>query len=170
MTDGYRSLDEKPFDIHYLQEEIDIDSPPEKVWPHAVRIGQWMDAHVLETVDGKEGEVGHFERVKPRNIGAEVPLPHHHVYGVGHLIPNKLIVLEVLPERGGSYGSSRQYISFDSIHLVDLGNGKTRVIMSMIDAQLGKDPESAKERAALIDGAHDQIRGNLETLKRQSEA
>jgi len=170
MTDTYRSLDEKPFEAHYLFEDIVIDAPPEHIWPLALRIGSWMDAHRLETIDGHEGEVGHFERVYPRGLGDETPLPHYHVYGVGFLVPNKYIGLEVMSERGGSYGAEREYISFDGITLADRGDGTTNVSFLMADAQLGSRAESVDERGALIEGAHAQIRGNLETLKALAEA
>src|SRR5688572_7549822 len=117
----YSSLDDKPYDSGYLLMDTVIDHPIEKVWREALKIGEWMNAHRLETLSGKAGAVGHFERVHPRNLPASTPEPHYHLYGIAHLVPLKLIALEVLPEKGGSYGETREWASFDSLLFADLG-------------------------------------------------
>src|SRR5688572_20156382 len=127
MAAGYERLDQKPYDSHYLYDEVTLDHPVEMVWSHALKIGSWMSAHGLEAVAGEPGKVGHFERVFPHGLGPEVGLPHHHVYGIAHVIPHKYIALEVLPEKGGSYGNPRQWMSFDGILLVELGE-RTKLI------------------------------------------
>jgi hypothetical protein len=137
VTDGYRSLVEKPYESVYLHADTIIDHPVEKVWPQVLNIGGWMSAHGLETVAGEPGKVGHFEKVVPRQLGPDVPLPHYHLYGVAEIIPYKLVVLEVLPEKGGSYGKTRQTMSFDSILLTDLGD-KTALVFLMIDVHAGR--------------------------------
>lgn len=136
MTDGYQSLQEKPYESHYLYAETTIDHPVERVWPHALNIGGWMSAHRLETVAGQPGEVGHFERVYPRGVGRDVGFPHYHMYGLAHIVPLKYIALEVFPEKGGSYGNARPYISCDGILLTDVG-GKTEITFLLVDVHLG---------------------------------
>jgi hypothetical protein len=133
----YQRLEQKPYDSFYVYVETVIHHPLEKVWPRALEIGRWMSAHRLETLDGKPGEVGHFERVYPRDLGPEVPEPHYHLYGIAHVIPLKLIVLEVFPEQGGSYGKTKPKWSFDSVLLTDLG-GETQVGFHMVDVHLEK--------------------------------
>jgi len=145
MADLYLSLDQKPYDSHYLYFDTTIDHPVEKVWPHALNIGSWMSAHGLETLNGRSGSVGHFERVYPRDLGSGVGLPHYHVYGVAHVVPLKYIALEVLPEKGGSYGNAREWMSFDGILLVGTG-GTTRVIFLVIDVHIGKGGKDSYER------------------------
>ncbi len=135
----YASLDHKPYDSVYRLFETLIDSPVARVWPHALAIRAWMSDHRLETVSGEPGRVGHFERVYPRDVGAEVPLPHYHVYGLAEIIPHRLIALEVLNENGGSYGETREKFGFDSILLVDMGE-KTKLIFFMIDVYTSKSP------------------------------
>lgn len=129
MVDPYTSLDQKPYSTHYIHVDTVIDSPVQDVWPHALDIRTWMTDHKLETIAGKAGEVGHFERVWPRDVGQDVPLPHYHLYGVAKVIPFKLIALEVFPEKGGSYGNTlwpADYMAFDNILLTDV-DGKTHV-------------------------------------------
>lgn len=166
MTAGYRSLDEKPYESLYLYVETTIDHPVEKVWPHALNIGGWMSAHGLKTIAGEPGKVGHFERVAPRNIGKDVPLPHYHLYGIAHIIAQKLIVLEVLPERGGSYGVTTPWMSFDSILLTDLG-GRTQMVFLMVDAHVGKwEEEHYQRRKNEVEGGRELLNGYFENLKR----
>jgi hypothetical protein len=145
MADVYSNLGQKPYDSHYLYFETTIDSPVEKVWPHALNIGSWMSAHGLETLAGEPGKVGHFEKVCPRDLGSDAGLPHYHLYGIAHIVPFKYIALEVLPEMGGSYGNSRQWMSFDGILLVDLG-GATKVIFLVVDVHMGERDEVYYER------------------------
>jgi len=59
------------------------------------------------------------------------------LYGIAYVIPLKLIVLEVFPEKGGSYGKTKPKLSFDSVLLADLG-GKTLVGFHMVDVHLEK--------------------------------
>lgn len=142
---SYQSLDQKPYDSHYLLAETVIDHPVKKVWPHALNIGGWMSAHRLETIAGQPGEAGHFERVYPRGLGRDVGFPHYHMYGLAHVIPCKYIALEVFPEKGGSYGNAREYMSFDGILLDDVG-GKTKITFLLVDIHLGKGDQAAYER------------------------
>jgi hypothetical protein len=115
-----------------------------------------MTAHQMETIAGEVGTVGHFERVFPRGLGAEVPEPHYHLYGIAEIIPLKLIAMEVFPERGGSYGKARDWVMFDSILFTDFG-GITHIGFLLVDMHLGhgeaKDPqklqEAEKERALI---------------------
>lgn len=166
MTNGYRSLADRPYGSLYLYVEAIIDHPVEKVWPHALDIGSWMSAHGLETIAGEPGKVGHFERVLPRGVGADVPLPHYHLYGITEIIPLKLIVLEVFPERGGSYGVTKQWMSFDNILLTDLG-GRTKVVFLMVDAHLGEhDEEYHQRRKKEVEGGRDLLNGYFENLRR----
>lgn len=138
----YARLDDKPYESHYLYVETIIDHPVEKVWPHALRIGKWMTAHQMETIAGEAGTIGHFERVFPRGLGAEVPEPHYHLYGIAEIIPLKLIAMEVFPERGGSYGKKRDWVMFDSILFTDLGS-RTHIGFLLVDMHLG--PDEAKD-------------------------
>jgi hypothetical protein len=165
----YRSLDEKPYESDYLYVETTLDHPVAKVWPHALNIGAWMSAHRLETVGGEPGKVGHFERVYPKGIAPETGQPHYHVYGIAHVIPQKLVALEVLPERGGSYGNARQWMSFDSVLLTDMGS-KTHVVFLMIDAQMGRGDEAyRRQRAAELEGGRDLLESYFENLKQLVE-
>jgi hypothetical protein len=159
------SLDQKPYDSHYLYLETIIDQPVEKVWPHALNIGSWMTAHRLETIDGEPGDVGHFERVFPRGIGDQVPLPHYHLYGIAEVIPYKLIALEVFPERGGSYGKVEEWMSFDNILFVDMVE-RTCVIFLMVDAHLEHaDPDGHQRRKKEVDEARPLVTRYFENLK-----
>lgn len=137
MADVYEKLDDKPYESCYVHLEKILDYPVEKVWPHALNIESWMNAHRLVTIAGEPGKVGHFQRVHPRGLGEEVPLPHYHLYGIAEIIPLKLIVLEVLLEKGGSYGKTRQKMTFDSIHFTDLG-GRTQIVYLLVEAHMGK--------------------------------
>lgn len=166
MPAVYESLDQKAYESHYLLEETVIDHPVERVWPHALKIGSWMSAHGLETVSGTAGEVGHFERVFPRNLGQDVGLPHHHVYGVAHIIPHKYIALEVFPERGGSYGDTKQWMSFDGILLTDIG-GKTKLMFLLVDVHMDKaSAEEYARRQTKVEAARTLLEQYFENLKR----
>lgn len=166
MTLGYRTLEQKPYDSHYLYVDTIVDRPLKAVWPHVLNIGSWMSAHRLETLDGESGKVGHFERVYPRGLGAETGLPHHHLYGVGEIIPYKLIVLEVLAEQGGSYGDSREWMSFDSIQLADLG-GRTQVAFLLVDVHPGKGDAAFHERQRKkLEGGRTLLEQYFENLKK----
>jgi hypothetical protein len=145
MANTYESLDQKPYESVYMYGETIIDHPIEKVWPHALNIGGWMSAHRLETIAGEPGTVGHFERAYSQGIGKDIALPHYHLYGIAHVIPFKLIALEVFPEKGGSYGSTVQRLSFDNILLVDLA-GRTKVVFAMVDVSLEKGDEEFRQR------------------------
>jgi hypothetical protein len=126
IVDSYRTLAQKPYRSDYFYVETVIDQRIERVWQQALRIGDWMTDHRLETIAGKAGEIGHFERVYSCGITPEVPKPHYHLYGIAEIIPLKCIALEVFPERGGSYGDAKQWTAFDSILFSDL-DGRTRV-------------------------------------------
>jgi hypothetical protein len=135
MTDTYQSLKEKPFESHYVYVDAILDEPVEKVWPHAVHIGKWMNDHKLQTVAGEPGSVGHFEKVLPQGFD-HLPTPRHHFYGTAYLVPFKCISLEVFPEKGGSYGSPSEWRMFDHILLTDLG-GKTKIAFLMQEVHPG---------------------------------
>jgi hypothetical protein len=150
----YDNLEQKPYQSHYLHAETTLDHVVAKVWPHALAIGTWMSAHRLETVAGEPARVGHFERVYPRGIESGVGLPHYHVYGIAHIIPYKYIALEVLPEMGGSYGNSREWMSFDGLLLTDLGN-RTHITFLLVDVHMGKGDDASyqcKEHELATDG------------------
>lgn len=169
MADGYRALDDKPYESVYLHAETVIDHPVQRVWPHVLNIGGWMSAHDLETVAGEPGRVGHFEKVLPRNIGAEVPQPHYHLYGIAEIVPLKLVALEVMPEKGGSYGKTRQSMSFDSILLNDLG-ARTALTFLMIDVFAGKgEPGFCERRQEELQHARGLLEQYFENLKRRVE-
>lgn len=165
MTNEYRNLEDRPYGSLYLHVEAIIDHPLEKVWRQALDIGSWMSAHQLETIAGEPCRIGHFERVYPRGLGPDVPMPHHHLYGIVEIIPYRLIALEVFPERGGSYGVTKPWMSFDSILFTDLGN-RTNVVFLMVDAHLGEHDEDYHQRRKrevaagrdLIDGYFDNLR------------
>jgi hypothetical protein len=130
----FQHLGDKPFTSHHSLFERTFPANVEQVWRQALRIGVWMNDHDLETLSGDAGQPGHFERVVPRNIEHRYPPPRYHYYGVAHLVPQKLIVLEVFPEKGGSYGIPKEYIGVDSILLTPLDDRNTRVavLLSMI--------------------------------------
>lgn len=170
MTNAYRSLADRPYGSLYLYVETVIDHSVEKVWPHALDIGSWMSAHGLETIDGEARKVGYLERVHPRGLGNDVPLPHYHLYGIAHIIPLKLIALEVFPERGGSYGVTKPWMSFDNILFTDLG-GRTQVVFLMVDAHLGAHDEAyVQRRSKEVAGGRDLIDGYFENLRRLVDA
>lgn len=160
------SLAEKPFESGYLLLETILDHPVKKVWPQLLDIGSWMDAHELKTLDGRSGEVGHFEQVLPRGLAADVPAARYHLYGVAALIPHKMLAIEVLPENGGSYGNPREWMSFDTIILTDLGD-RTHLSFLMIDVNMGPStPESRKEQDEKLQLGRELITPYFENLKR----
>jgi hypothetical protein len=136
MTEQYARLDQKAYESHYVYIDAILNFPVERVWPHALQIGKWMTDHRMETIAGQPGRIGHFERVFAKGVSSEVPLPHHHYYGIAEIIPMRCIALEVFPEKGGSYGNTRERMAFDCILLIDLG-GRTKVIFLQIDVDLG---------------------------------
>lgn len=165
-TEQYQSLDERPYESFYLYIEGTFDHPVDKVWPHALDIGSWMSDHRLVTLAGQPGQVGHFQRVFSRGMGPEVPLPHHHLYGLVEAIPPKMIVLEIFPEKGGSYGKARQKISFDSIILTDLG-GRTHIAFHMVDVHLGRgEQDFAARRKSELEAVRGMIERYFENLRR----
>jgi hypothetical protein len=165
MSDHFERLEQKTYDSHYLYVDTTIDHSVGAIWPYALDIGSWMTAHRFESLAGEAGKAGHFVRVLPRGLGNEVPLPHHHLYGIAEIIPQKLIVLEVFPEKGGSYGNERPWVSFDSILFSDLGN-TTKVIFLMIDVHLRKgDEEYLQRRKKEIDGARSLLNGYFNNLR-----
>lgn len=166
----YERLDQKPYDSFYLHLETVIDHPVAKIWPHALNIGSWMSDHRLVTLDGQSGKVGHFERVFPRGLPADLPLPHSHLYGISRIIPHRYIAMEVFPERNGSYGNKRQWVSFDGILFSDLGN-RTRITFLLIDAHIGHgDAEYRKHKEEEIEVARERIGRFFENLRRLVDA
>ena len=145
MAQQRTSLDHRPYESVYVYRETTLDHPVDVVWPHALNIGGWMSAHRLETLSGTPGTVGHFERVLPRGVGDDVPRPHYHLYGIAEIVPQKCIVLEVLPEQGGSYGNAREWMSFDTILLADCGS-RTKLSFLMVDVHMGKGEEGFHAR------------------------
>jgi hypothetical protein len=163
----YSRLDQKPYDTHYMLAETIIPHPLEEVWPHALNIGAWMSAHRLESLSGTTGSVGHFERVYPRDLPAETKTPLYHLYGVAHVIPLKYIALEVLPEKGGSYGNYREWMSFDGILLTRLPDITTHLTFLLVDVHLGKgDHESYEKTRKELDDARPLLDQYFENLKR----
>jgi hypothetical protein len=167
MTHQRTCLDDRPYESVYFLTETTIDHPVEKVWPHALNIGSWMSAHRLEPLSGEASKVGHFERVWPRELADDIPEPRYHLYGIAAIVPYKCIALEVLPENGGSYGSAREWMSFDSILFADLG-GRTRLIFHMVDVHMGRGTPDFHERRRkeLEDIAGGLLRQYFENLKR----
>jgi hypothetical protein len=171
MTGHYQSLAEKPFDSHYTWTEIDIDAPVSVVFARARRISEWMKGHVIETIDGTPGEAGHFERVLPRDLAPGTPQPHHHVYGIAHLIPDRYIGMEVFHEHGGSYGKARGWISLDGVILTELDPNRTRVAFLLVEIYDGRStPGVAAELAAELEQLSSTLlTPYLQTLKAQAE-
>jgi hypothetical protein len=153
-------LGDKPYKTHHFLTETVIDRSVEVVWPHVVKIGSWMTDHELETLAGEEGKVGHFERVRPRSLDDEIAEPRYHLYGIAKVVPKRCVVLEVFPEKGGSYGDAfypPEFINFDVILLTDLGS-RTQVSFVGIDVHMEKD--------AIADGKfHEQIQRYFENLR-----
>jgi hypothetical protein len=168
--DVYRTLNDKPFESFYLYVETTIDHPVEKVWPHVIDIGSWMSDHRLETIAGEPGKVGHFERVIPHGMD-DAPEPRYHLYGVAEVIPQKLIVLEVFWEKGGSYGKTREKFSFDEIHLTDIGD-RTKIFFLMVDQHMGKGEKdfAARRKVELEGGVRAMIERYFENLRRLVES
>jgi hypothetical protein len=159
------SLDEKPFESGYLLLETVIDHPVRTVWPQLLDIGSWMNAHELRTLTGRSGEIGHFEQVLPRGLPADVPEPRYHLYGIAEIIPYRMVALEVIPENGGSYGNPRDWMSFDTILLTDLG-ARTQLSFLMIDVNIGTGtPESRKEQDEKLQLGRELIMPFFDTLK-----
>jgi hypothetical protein len=163
----FTRLDQKPFESHYRYFETTIDHAVEKVWPHALNIAGWMTDHRIVTLAGEPGKVGHFERVFARGIGPQVPEPHHHLYGMAALVPLKYIALEVFPERGGSYGNTREWAGFDGILLVDLGD-KTKVIVLLMVVTRGKveETKTLEEQRQDDEATRAQLESYFKNLKR----
>jgi hypothetical protein len=168
----YQRFDEKPYESKYFILDTVIDHPPEVVWPHASNIGSWMSDHRLVTLEGEPGRVGHFERVYA-DVGDEVPEPRSHVYGIAQLVPPTYIGLEVFSEKGGSFGDPREYISFDTILLTDIG-GKTKLTFLVIDVRPGEQQpisEEAREtEEALRAPMEDRARRYFDNLNRVVDA
>lgn len=135
----YQTLAQKPFGSGYLYVDAVIDSPVEQVWAQALHIGRWMTDHRLETIAGRPGEVGHFEKVYSADADPKAPPPHYFLYGIAALVPLKSISLEVFPEKGGSYGDTRRWVMFDQILLTDLGS-RTHVAVLMIEVDMTATP------------------------------
>lgn len=157
----YKKLSDKPYHSEYLIHDTRLNHPVAVVWPHVVNIGGWMSAHRLETIDGAAGQVGHFERVYPRNLAATSPAPHYHLYGVAALVPLKMVALEVFPEAGGSYGNPANKTSFDSIILTDLGD-QTHLTFHMVDVLLDRPASGAKLHSETPEARLVRLRGVLD--------
>src|SRR5262249_54287311 len=59
-----------------------------------------------------------------------------HLYGVTQLVPPTYVGFETFSEKGGSYGDPREFLSFDSILLADVG-GKTKLTFLVIEVKPG---------------------------------
>lgn len=170
-TSLFERLDQKAYGSHYFYVETVIDQPIERVWQRALRISDWMTDHRLETIAGKTGEVGHFERVYACGIGPEVPQPHYHLYGIAEIIPLKCIALEVFPERGGSYGDAKPWVAFDSILFSEVAGG-TRLVFLQIHVTLGgnndgvDDAHAAERRKAEEATGRERLHRYFENLRR----
>jgi hypothetical protein len=172
MTPTYASLAEKPFTTYYVWREIDIAASAAVVFARARRIGEWIDTHQMITVDGEPGEAGHFQRVLPRNLPPETPEPLHHVYGIGYLIPNRLICLEIFNENGGSRGDPRNWTVLNRIIVTEITPDETRVafLLTPLD-EAAVSPEEQESRASRWEALGDSLLTTyLQTLKRQSES
>jgi hypothetical protein len=159
------SLKQKPYQSDYLLVDTVVDHPVGRVWTQVLDIGSWMDAHELVTLEGRSGQVGHFERVLPRGLGADVPEPHYHLYGVAKILPHRMLALEVIPERGGSYGEAHEWASFDTILLTDL-NERTHLSFLMVDVNFGPgSSDSQKAQAEKVEQGRKLIYSYFDNLK-----
>jgi hypothetical protein len=130
VTDVYTEFDQKPFTADYTYTEQIVDHPVAEVWEHALDIPAWMSAnHEWEPIAGEPGKVGYFWRISPREhyVPADDPLPEprYHVIGISKVIPHKLIVVELWPEKGGSYGNRfmpEDDAGFGALIFTDLGD------------------------------------------------
>lgn len=166
MTDRYRNLNEKPFGSEYLLIETIIDHAVDKVWPHALDIPAWMTDHRIEPLAGEPGKSGHLAQVFSCDVGPETPKPHYHLFGIAHVIPFKLIALEVFPEKGGSYGDAHEWIAFDSILFTEI-MGSTRI--AFLQIHVHQDHAPAKDAAARARDEqlmHERLTRYFENLKR----
>jgi uncharacterized protein YndB with AHSA1/START domain len=170
MAHVYERLDDKPYQSHHLLVETVIAHPVEAVWAQALDISSWMTKHRLETIDGKSGTVGHFERVFPTGVGDDVPEPHYHLYGVAAIVPHKLIMLEVFPEHGGSYGDTMvpaDYVGFDGILFTDLdGKTKVSVVLTEMSANDLSGTGTDEEKAGTMTAYFDNLRSLLDGEER----
>src|SRR5690606_23420456 len=116
--------------------ETVIDATIEEIWPHLVHIESWMSEYRLETLEGKAGEEGYFQRVFPP-VEDSMPPPHYHYYGIARIIPGKLVALETFREIGGSYGRTREGMNLDLITVTAIDGGRTKVSMLMVDIEIG---------------------------------
>lgn len=157
----YQSLADKPYESDYLLVETTLSHAIERVWPHIIQIGTWMTDHRMTTIEGEPGQEGHFERVFPQDLDASVPAPLYHLYGIAKIIPHKLIAMEVFPERGGSYGKSREWVMFDSIILTDLGD-RTHIAFLLIDMHAGHGEPKSSEKLAEEEAQRDTMRDRLQ--------
>jgi hypothetical protein len=134
---SYETVDERPFDTHYVWADADFDHPIETVWEQALDIPSWMGAnHEWEPITGEPGKAGMLYRLWPRKhylvesgVEGECPPPHYHFVGIAKVIRHKLLGVEVWPEKGGSYGGlvEAAHKGLDSLVFTDLGNGRTNV-------------------------------------------
>ena len=138
-------FENKPYHSNYGYTETFIDHPVEKVWPHVLDIGKWMNAHDLETISGESGKFGHLVKVMPHGIGDKTPLPHYHLYALAKIIPFKLIALEVFPEKNGSYGGDDKHTSIDTILLSDIGGNRTKVAFYLADVNWKENPKNVTD-------------------------
>jgi hypothetical protein len=170
MAQAFRTLAQKPFASHYFYCDAVIDHPVERVWPHALNIASWMTDHRLETIDGASGHVGHFERVWAGDIDpATTPEPHYHLYGISQIVPHKLIVLEVFPEFGGSYGSMKDSVGFDAMVFTNLGDA-TSIAFVMIEVETGEDGNNDEAWAETQEIATERIRRYFDNLRELVES
>jgi hypothetical protein len=165
-------LADKPFASHYLHVAAVIDAPVSQVWPHVLDIESWLQDHELETINGAPGTVGLVQRVRPRGLSEAIPRPHYHLYGIAHVVPERLIVLEVFAEKGGSYGITHDWAMFDYLIVSDKGD-KTEVSFVMLDLTLGDAGQRARGHNPLskdkeAESAHtiERLRHNFGNLKR----
>jgi len=156
----FERLNQKPYTSQYFYVETVIEQRVELIWPHALRIGDWMTDHRLQTLAGRPGEIGYFERVYPSGISADVPKPHYILYGIAEIIPFRCIALEVFPEKGGSLGDTTQWTSFDSILFSDLGD-KTRVAFLQVHVSSNDNRRDDKHSHASTEGQDTAFRERL---------
>jgi hypothetical protein len=173
MTDRYTALDQKPFVSDYTYTEQFIDHPVAEVWPYALDLPAWMSAnHEWEPIAGERGEVGYFWRISPRRhyVASELPLaePHYHVIGLSKVIEHKLIVVELFPEKGGSYGDRFMPADdrgFGPLMLTDLGERTCITALNIHTA--AREPDQPHPDASMPDEVKAEgFAGHFDKLRR----
>lgn len=184
MTDGYTMLDQKPFTADYTYTEQIVHHPVAKVWEYALDLPAWMSAnHEWVPVSGEPGTVGYFWKISPREhyVPGDQPLaePRYHVIGISKVIRNKLIIVEIFPEKGGSYGNRfmpEDDRGFGQLILTDLGEKTCITAVNIHTASRGPDqphPDTSisdEEKAGPFAGHFDNLRKLVDGISLQPPA